>query len=86
MSKQKKIKEFLDSVYKENANRVSGKTAVCELFGENKEFAILCRKCGSVNITIQGELGVTYGEYTGYCAGTTVIKCIDCGTAVTVDQ
>ena len=77
------VNEFLDQLYKSNDNRVEGDDAVYELFGPKSPFRIVCTKCGGIKIKIIGKRGIDYGGETGYLAGSTVIKCLKCGAAVT---
>ena len=86
MDKEQTVKQFLDDLYKSNHNRVEGDAAACELFGKNSPFLILCTKCGGTEIEIIGEQGIDYGGDTGYSAGTTVVKCVNCGAAMTASQ
>ncbi len=86
MTKQQTVDQFLAELYKNTHNRVDGDTAACELFGEHSPFRIICTKCNGIEIEIIGEQGVTYSEYTGYCPGSTVIKCLKCGAAVSASQ
>jgi ribosomal protein S27E len=65
------------------AVRVDGDAAACELFGKESPFRIVCAKCGGTEIEIIGEKGIDYGGETGYSPGSTVVKCINCGAAVT---
>jgi len=79
------INAFLEALYKSNKNRVEGDSSICELFGEESPFRLVCAKCGSTDITVIGEAGVMYSEYTGYVEGSTVVKCISCGAALSVE-
>ena len=83
--KEQTVSAFLDALYKSNTNKVEGDAAACELFGEKSPFRIIC-KCGSTDIEIIGEQGIDYGGETGYSAGSTVIKCLKCGAAMTAWQ
>jgi hypothetical protein len=80
--------EFKDYVKKNDQNKIKDNGGICGIFKEIKDknsgFTIVCKKCGSMNILIEGEDGVTYGEYTGYQSGENVIKCIDCGNAISI--
>lgn len=78
-------KEFREYVKKHDENMFKG-DGIADLLKDvnNNHFAIICKKCGSLNIEVLGEDGVDYGELTGYCPGTNVIKCKDCGNAVTI--
>jgi hypothetical protein len=80
------VEDFLRGLYASNKNRVEGRAAACELFGKDSPFRIVCTKCGSQEVTIIGELGCDYGGETGYCAGSTVIKCHGCGAAMSAWQ
>jgi len=86
MSKEQTVSEFLDALYKSNHNRVDGNSAACELFGNDSPFRIVCTKCGGTEIEIIGERGIDYGGETGYSDGSTVVKCLKCGAAVTAWQ
>lgn len=86
MTKETKIREFLDTLYKGTHNRVEGDGQAVELFGSKSPFRIICTKCGSMNIEIIGERGVDYGGETGYSPGSTVIKCLKCGAAITAAE
>ena len=86
MSKEQTVSEFLDALYKSNHNRVEGDAAACELFGPKSPFRIVCTKCGGTEIEIIGERGIDYGGETGYSDGSTVVKCLKCGAAVTAWQ
>ena len=86
MSKEQTVSEFLDALYKSNHNRVDGDGMACELFGTESPFRIVCTKCGGTEIEIVGEAGVDYGGETGYSAGSTVVKCLKCGAAITAWQ
>lgn len=78
------LKEFREYVNKNDANRVEG-DGIADVFRDTKStFAVVCKKCGSLNIQILGEDGIDYGEMTGYQEGENVIKCLDCGNAITV--
>jgi uncharacterized Zn finger protein len=48
------------------------------------EIIFKCKKCGAFDIQIIGEDGINYGGQTGYSSGSNVIKCKNCGNAVTV--
>lgn len=48
------------------------------------EVVFICKKCHSNKVQIIGDEGIDYGEYTGYCPGSNVIKCLTCGNAITV--
>jgi len=48
------------------------------------ETIFICKKCHSNRIQIIGEQGIDYGEQTGYSPGSNVIKCLNCGNAVTI--
>lgn len=80
--KQAKIEEFLQMLRAMNQNKVDGDAHIVELFGPDSPFSIACNKCGSMNVEIIGEAGVMYSVHTGYVEGETVIKCINCGAAV----
>ena len=86
MSKEQTVSEFLAALYKSNHNRVEGDAAACELFGPESPFRIVCTKCGGTEIEIIGEQGIDYGGETGYSSGSTVVKCLKCGAAVTAWQ
>lgn len=81
--KAKRIGDFLTLLHEMNCNKVSGDSAVTEVFGEGQPFAVVCNKCGGMDIEIIGERGIDYGGETGYSPGSTVIKCNGCGAAVT---
>lgn len=86
MNKEQTVGGFLDALYKSNHNRIKGDVAACELFGKNSPFRIICTKCGGTEIEIIGEQGIDYGGETGYSSGSTVVKCLKCGAAVTAWQ
>ena len=86
MNKEQTVNEFLDALYKSNHNRVNGDSAACDLFGAESPFRIICTKCGGTKIEIIGSQGIDYGGYTGYCPGSTVIKCLKCGAAISAYQ
>lgn len=86
MSKKQTVSEFLDALYKSNHHRVEGDAAACELFGSRSPFRIICTKCGGTEIEIVGEQGIDYGGETGYAPGTTIVKCLKCGAAMTASQ
>jgi Zn finger protein HypA/HybF involved in hydrogenase expression len=50
----------------------------------SQEFGLFCRKCNSKKVQVIGESGVDYGGMTGYSPASNVIKCNDCGNAVTL--
>ena len=82
--KKTEVAEFLETLFKSNANKVHDcDSGVEDLFGEKSPFRVVC-KCGSGNITIIGECGIQYSEETWYEPGSTILKCRDCGAALTV--
>ena len=48
------------------------------------EVMFVCKKCHSNRTQIVGKDGTSYGGMTGYSPGSNVIKCLNCGNAVTV--
>ena len=82
------LEQFRKYVKENNDNQIKSDEGICELFEDIKNnksgFALVCKKCGSMKIEIDGEDGVNYGGYTGYCSGSNVIKCLNCGNAVTI--
>lgn len=84
VTKAETIDQFFDMLKTKNANKVSGDTDLEDLFGKDAPFAVVCNKCGSMDVDIFGEKGIDYGGQTGYSPGETVIKCNGCGTAATV--
>lgn len=80
--RSKKIGEFLTLLHELNQNSVQADNAFGDVFGEGKPFAIVCGKCGSMSIDVIGERGRDYGGITGYCPGSTVVKCTCCGNAI----
>jgi hypothetical protein len=83
MNKETEIDGFLKTLFSNNANRVACDEGAAELFGKSSPFRVMCQ-CGSTAITINGESGIDYGGETGYQPGSTVLKCRDCGAALTV--
>ena len=84
--KEMSLDEFRAYVNKNDENRVEG-SGIADVFrDENSTFAVVCKKCGSMDIVIEGESGGMGSEYTGYMEGTNVIKCKSCGNAVSVDS
>lgn len=81
--KTKTIADFLTLLHEMNCNRVDGDNSYAEVFGKDKPFAIVCNKCGSMDIHVVGERGCDYGGETGYSPGSTVVKCGTCGNAQT---
>jgi ribosomal protein S27E len=79
-----KIDDFLAKLKEMNCNKTSGDMDYDKLFGKDAPFAIVCNKCGSMNIEIIGEQGYMVSEETGWDSGTTVVKCKGCGNANTV--
>jgi ribosomal protein S27E len=78
------LEEFKQYVNEHDDNRIKG-DGIADVFRDsNSTFRIVCKKCGSLKIEIYGENGIDYGELTGYSPGENVIKCLECGNAVTV--
>ena len=50
-----KIDDFLAKLKEMNCNKTSGDMDYDELFGKDAPFAIVCNKCGSMDIEIIGE-------------------------------
>lgn len=46
-----------------------------------RNFALVCRKCGSSEVFTNIETGCDYGPYTGYQEGQILFKCMGCGNA-----
>jgi hypothetical protein len=42
------------------------------------QYTVACKKCGSDSIVFHVVEGRTYGEWTGYCVGTTTVGCNHC--------
>jgi hypothetical protein len=82
--KRKVVDDLMDKLNDMNCNKVNADNGMDELFGEDKLFSVVCNKCKSSNIEIIGERGFDYGGETGYQTGSTVVKCNDCGSALTV--
>ena len=85
----KNLEECLGFIYKQNNNMIESTEGIFSLFEdetftENFEVIFKCKKCNSTKISLTGEDGIDYGEYTGYCSGSNVIKCENCGIAVTI--
>lgn len=80
-TKAETIDQFLLMLRTRNANKISGDADLADLFGKEAPFAVVCNKCGSMDIDIFGEKGIDYGGWTGYQEGETVIKCNGCGAA-----
>ena len=82
-----KLDEFREYVRKNNQNQIDSSDGIAEMFEDiqnNKTgFALVCKKCGSMKIGIEGESGRDYGGMTGYSPGSNVIKCLNCGNAIT---
>lgn len=76
------IDDFLKKLKEMNCNKTSGDMDYNELFGKDAPFAIVCNKCGSMDIEIIGEQGYMVSE--GWESGTTVVKCRGCGNANTI--
>ena len=66
-----------------NGNKVEGYNSYLDIFGNGKNFSIICNKCGSIDIQIIGEQGTDYGEEAGITGGRTDVKCRRCGNAAT---
>ena len=78
------LEQFKEYVNKHDANRIKG-NGIADIFKDSKQsFAVICKKCGSMDIEILGEDGIEYGGLTGYQTGENVIKCKSCGNAVTI--
>lgn len=78
------LEEFREYVNKHDQNRIKG-DGIADIFNDDKQpFAIICKKCGSMNVEVLGEKGSMGSELTGYMEGESVVKCLDCGNAVTV--
>lgn len=73
------IKEHDDNVLNHDDSDLN------EIFKNENGFILACKKCGSTNVEVIGEFGCDYGEMTGYCSGTTVFKCNNCGNAKTMN-
>jgi hypothetical protein len=41
-------------------------------------FKLVCKKCGSENVTLDIEQGMNYGGQTGYSSGHISLGCADC--------
>ena len=68
---------------RENSDNVFEGDGIAEDFEDiQKDFGLYCKKCGSTNIHLIGENGIDYGGQTGYSPGCNVLKCEDCGNAV----
>lgn len=81
--KKMTLEQFKEKLRKESDNTFEG-DGIAKVFAEFcRDFGIFCRKCGSKNIHLTGEDGIDWGGATGYAEGTNVIKCGDCGNAVT---
>lgn len=80
MYDRKTIDKFIDDLRKQSANDLGW-----EIEGEVGDilnnFSVLCKKCGSANIFVSWEVGMDYGEYTGYSSGQKLFKCNDCWNA-----
>jgi len=79
-NKDKKIQKFLEELREQNVNDYDSEIEG-ELGDILKNFAVTCKKCGSVRIFVSWEKGVDYGEYTGYSSGQKLFKCLECGNA-----
>lgn len=83
--KEMKLADFKEYVKKYDKNVITEDEGIFEPFSKTRDsFSIVCKKCGSMNIEMIGEDGINYGELTGYQEGTNVIKCKDCGNAITI--
>jgi hypothetical protein len=82
------LEQFKKYIHKNNDNQIKSDLGICEMFEDiqnNKTgFALVCKKCGSMKIEIDGEDGKDYGGQTGYSSGENIIKCLNCGNAVTL--
>lgn len=78
------IDEFQEWCRKNNDNQFNDDGLGEKLKDIIMEFGLFCRKCQSKNVQVIGESGVDYGGMTGYSPGSNVIKCNDCGNAVTL--
>ena len=79
IEKKKAIKEFLKKLKEQDVNSLGGEIEEGEVNNFFKNFAITCKKCGSSRIWVSWEYG---SNYTEYIEGEKVIKCLDCGNAV----
>ena len=83
MKSKMTLEEFKQYVKEHDSNQ-SNAEGIGELFKDLKgKFCLCCLKCGSMNVQIIGDHGIDYGGETGYSPGSNVIKCKDCGNAVT---
>ncbi len=82
------LEQFKDYVKKNDENKVENSSGIAGAFEgvhKNKDgFAFVCRKCGSMKISIEGDSGMDYGGMTGYSPGENVIKCLECGNAISI--
>lgn len=83
MVDKKTVGDFLSLLHEMNCNKVDADNGYEEVFGRDKPFAIVCNKCGSLDIEVIGERGIDYGGMTGYSSGSTAVKCNGCGAAIT---
>jgi hypothetical protein len=74
------LEEFREYVKENDVNMLTHEEMQDKEFED--KFTIVCKKCGSMNIEFFGELGVDYGEYTGYAPGNNGFKCKKCGNAI----
>lgn len=80
--KAETIDQFLAMLRAKNCNKVSGDADLERLFGKDAPFAVVCNKCGSMDVEILGEHGIDYGA-TGFTSIDITIMCNGCGVVAT---
>lgn len=82
--KEAKIGQLLGILREFNSNKIKVDNLCRDASGDEMPFAVVCKKCGSMDVEIIGQRGAYLGARDGYLDGSTSIKCNGCGSAVTV--